>query len=95
MKTVNIAELKNRLSHYLEDVRAGRELVVRDRDTPIALIVPISRFAGADDELRTLAAAGMVRLGSEALDEELWDLPAPRVAKRDLRRVLDADRAEE
>src|SRR5262245_56424930 len=42
MKTVNIAELKNRLSLYLNEVRAGHEVLVRDRNTPIARIVPIA-----------------------------------------------------
>jgi antitoxin (DNA-binding transcriptional repressor) of toxin-antitoxin stability system len=36
MKSVNIAELKNRLSLYLKEVRAGEEIVIRDRDLAIA-----------------------------------------------------------
>jgi prevent-host-death family protein len=37
---VRVAELKARLSEYLRRVRRGRSLVVMDRDTPIARIVP-------------------------------------------------------
>ncbi len=40
MKTVRIAELKARLSEHLRAVRRGHPLVVLDRDTPIARIVP-------------------------------------------------------
>ena len=40
MKTVKIAELKNHLSEHLRAVEAGAELVVTDRDRPIARIVP-------------------------------------------------------
>lgn len=40
MKAVRIAELKDRLSEHLRSVRRGRSLVVLDRDTPIARIVP-------------------------------------------------------
>ena len=41
MKTeVKIAELKSQLSEYLRLVRSGNEVVVKDRDTPIARIVP-------------------------------------------------------
>jgi prevent-host-death family protein len=40
MSTVRIAELKNRLSEHLREVRAGRSLTILDRDTPIARIVP-------------------------------------------------------
>lgn len=39
---VNIAELKARLSEYLRQVKAGRELVVYDRSQPVARIVPIA-----------------------------------------------------
>ena len=37
---VKIAELKARLSAYLRSVRAGDEIIVQDRDTPIARLVP-------------------------------------------------------
>ena len=39
-KEVKIAEFKARLSEYLRAVRRGHEIVVKDRDTPIARIVP-------------------------------------------------------
>lgn len=41
MKTVQIAELKARLSEYLRGVRAGQPLTVLDRKTPVARIVPV------------------------------------------------------
>jgi prevent-host-death family protein len=40
MKEVRIAELKARLSEHLRSVRNGGTVVVLDRDTPIAQIVP-------------------------------------------------------
>lgn len=40
MKSVGIAELKARLSEHLRQVRRGRSLVVLDRNTPIARLVP-------------------------------------------------------
>ena len=40
MKAVNVAELKNRLSHHLRMVRRGEALLVRDRDKVIARIEP-------------------------------------------------------
>jgi prevent-host-death family protein len=40
MKRAKIAELKARLSEYLRDVRTGRPLVVMDRNTPVARLVP-------------------------------------------------------
>lgn len=42
MTTVRIAELKDRLSEHLRAVEAGGEVVVLDRDRPIARIVSIA-----------------------------------------------------
>jgi prevent-host-death family protein len=42
MKSVGIAELKARLSEHLRDVKRGHPLLVMDRDTPIARVVPYS-----------------------------------------------------
>ena len=39
-KTVKVAELKARLSAYLQAVRRGHPLTVCDRDTPIARLIP-------------------------------------------------------
>jgi prevent-host-death family protein len=41
MKLVKIAELKDRLSHYLRAAERGSEVVVTDRDRPIARILPV------------------------------------------------------
>ena len=37
---VGIAEMKGKLSQYLRLVRKGGEVVIKDRDTPIARLVP-------------------------------------------------------
>lgn len=39
-KTVKVAELKAKLSAYLRSARAGHTVVVCDRDTPVARLVP-------------------------------------------------------
>lgn len=39
-KTVKVAELKARLSAYLQAARRGYPVTVCDRDTPIAMLVP-------------------------------------------------------
>lgn len=41
MKRTNISELKARLSEYLAAVRNGETVIVHDRRTPIACLVPI------------------------------------------------------
>ncbi len=67
MKPVNVAELKNRLSHYLRLVRKGESLLVRDREQVIARIEPAGesdRAAGSDAEwLSRLEQQGVIRRG--------------------------------
>lgn len=41
MKSVKIAELKDKLSEHLRAVEAGEEVIVTDRNRPIARIVPV------------------------------------------------------
>ena len=43
MTRVGVAKLKAELSEYLRKVRRGREVVVYDRETPIARLVPYER----------------------------------------------------
>ena len=43
MRNVGIAELKARLSEHIRYVRAGNELTVLDRETPVARIVPFAQ----------------------------------------------------
>ena len=94
MKTVNIAQLKNRLSAYLTEVKAGKEIIVRDRNRPIARIVPIAPNPEHDEELLALATQGKVRLGKGTIDDSFWELPAPRVPMKALKRAVDLDRDE-
>jgi len=42
MKNARISELRDGLSEYLARVRKGETVIVYDRDTPIARIVPIA-----------------------------------------------------
>jgi prevent-host-death family protein len=95
MRTVNIAELKNRLSAYLNQVKDGEEIVVRDRNVPVARIVPLRSEDYSADRLK-LAAEGRLRLGTgEPLGESFWNLPVPRISMKDITRAIDEDRNEE
>lgn len=48
MTRVGIAELKANLSRYLRKVRSGRSITVLDRDTPVAMLSPISQEGELD-----------------------------------------------
>jgi len=56
MRTVNIGELKNQLSAYLQYVRNGEEVIVRDRNTPVARILPIPADSLSEHEAKLVAS---------------------------------------
>ncbi|MBI3493114.1 MAG: type II toxin-antitoxin system prevent-host-death family antitoxin [Acidobacteria bacterium] len=82
---------RNRLTHYLREVRAGEEIVVRDRQRPIAKIVPFTAD-DAEAEDAALVAAGLMRKGSGALPPSFWNARRPRLALRKAAAAVRADR---
>ena len=94
MKTVGVRELKNRLSEYIRQVRAGEGMLVTDRGEVVAeLSVP--GHAAADPSvpagLLALARRGLVTLGAPP-DSGLY--PALRRTRRRRRsaELLDEER---
>ncbi len=66
MRTTNIAELKNHLSSFLADVKRGEEILISERNQPIAKIVPLHNTTDFSAEELALAAAGILRLPEES-----------------------------
>jgi prevent-host-death family protein len=95
MRTVNIADLKNNLSAHLERVRAGEELLVKDRNRPIARLVPLASGENIDAEEMELAAAGLIRLPTSSLPDSFWKMPAPKVSFEDSVSAVTAERDED
>lgn len=52
MAEVGIRELRNHLSAFLDRVRAGEEVVVTDRGTPVARLLPVGRDSAYDRLVR-------------------------------------------
>lgn len=67
MKTVNIGELKNQLSGYLQYVKNGEEVVIRDRSIPVARILPF-RHGSAWEREESLIASGALKMPEEDID---------------------------
>lgn len=92
MKRAKIAELKNNLSRYLDQVRHGETVLVIDRDQPIAQITPLhakSSHQGADEErLTRLERRGLIRRGTGGLPEWLGKRKPPRLRTSLLRDLL-------
>lgn len=95
MRSVNIAELKNRLSTYLTFAKAGEEIVIRDRNLPVAKLVPFAAEQGNDEEL-LLVAAGKMRLPQTSIKvNELSKIPTGRVARSHAIQALLDDRKDD
>lgn len=92
MRSANIADLRNRLTQYLQEVRAGEEIIVRDRQRPIAKIVP---FTVDDDDDAALVAGGLMRKGSGAIPPSFWKARRPRVSVKAAVAAVGADRDED
>lgn len=57
MKTAGVKDVKNRLSHYLREVKKGEKILVTERNQAIAAIVPVDR-AGEDARLMAFVKEG-------------------------------------
>jgi prevent-host-death family protein len=94
MRSVNIAELKNRLSAYVTFARGGEEIIIRDRNLPVAKLVPFSPGDAGEDELM-LVAQGKMRLPEAPIDvDKLWKIKTGSVDNSDAITALLKDRDE-
>lgn len=59
MRNVNIGDLKARLSAHIQRVRRGEEVLVCERNKPVARIVPI-RLEDRSEQERRLVARGVL-----------------------------------
>ncbi|MEW6131472.1 MAG: type II toxin-antitoxin system prevent-host-death family antitoxin [Acidobacteriota bacterium] len=92
MRSVNIADLKNNLSRYLDEVRQGEEVLVWNRNLPIAKIVPLST-GDEEEELLDLAAQGLLSLPekTKGFPKDFFTAPLPKV-KVDALKLLREER---
>ena len=70
MKTAAVSELKARLSEYLNQVKAGMEVLITDRGKPVARLVPIPRSKDLKESLVRMEKQGLIRLGSGKLPKD-------------------------
>jgi prevent-host-death family protein len=77
MKTAAVSELKARLSEYLNQVKAGMEVLITDRGKPVARLVPVSRNQNFKESLALMEKQGLIRLGPGKLPKDFWKIPRP------------------
>jgi len=94
MRSVNVAKLKDQLSKYLTFAKGGEEVVIRDRNLPVAKLVPFSA-EGADEQELKLIAVGKLRIPKVRLDvNQLLRISTGRVAGNKAIQAIAADREE-
>jgi prevent-host-death family protein len=68
MRKAGIADLKNNLSRYLDQVKGGESILVLDRNQPVAQIIPLQKATGSgvrdDSRIARLERKGIIRRGT-------------------------------
>jgi prevent-host-death family protein len=94
MRSVSVAELKNRLSKYLALAKGGEEIIIRDRNLPVAKLVPFSSEEGTEEWL-LLVAADKMRLPERPVDlEKVLRVPTGKHLGRAGTKAVLEDRAQ-
>jgi prevent-host-death family protein len=93
VRSTNIADLRNHLTRYLKEVRAGEEIVVRDRQLPFAKIIPLAN-TGEGEDLR-LVAAGLMRKAERTLPASFWRMRRASVGRKAAANAVGRDREED
>jgi prevent-host-death family protein len=95
MRTIGVRELKNRLSEVLREVKAGGHVLVTDRGTVVAELVPPGR-PQADPSvpvgLARLAERGLARIGAPNDPSLYRGLPSLQRKPASAARLLDDER---
>jgi len=79
MRTVNIADLKARLSAHLRLVRNGEEVLVCDRKRPVARIVPVRLEDHTAQEQRPIARGILTPPSKKRPASGNWPVPPGNV----------------
>lgn len=94
MRRVSIATLKARLSEYLDAVKAGEEVIVTDRGTPVARLAPVNVPQRVEARMQELIRAGLARAPIKALPSDFFERPRPEDPEGLVLAALLEDRAE-
>jgi prevent-host-death family protein len=92
MRTAAVASLKAQLSKFLRLVKAGEEILVTDRDVPVAKIVPVGQPGPGEESLRDLERQGLLRVGTGRLPKGFWSMPRGKDPKSSIRTAVRDDR---
>jgi prevent-host-death family protein len=89
---VNISDLKARLSAHIQIVRDGEEVLVCDRDQPVARIVPCHLEDRSQQERRLVARGVLTPPLKKRSASASWPEPPGNISDRAMEEVLRKDR---
>ena len=79
-RTATVVELKARLSEHLRLVKAGHEVVITERNVPVARLVPLDDNERRSTRRLRLTRAGVLKPGIGKMPDLLKQPPARRSA---------------
>jgi prevent-host-death family protein len=92
MRTVNISDLKARLSAHIQLVKDGEEVLVCDRNKPVARIVPC-RLTDHSAQERRLVARGVLTLPLRRRPASVsWPVPPGNISDEVMEQALQDER---
>jgi prevent-host-death family protein len=94
MRRASIAAFKARLSEYVDAARAGEEVIVMDRNKPVARLGPVTVPIRGEAQLIGLIRAGLARPAVRALPRGFWRRPRPADRQARALAALIEERAE-
>jgi prevent-host-death family protein len=93
MISTGIRELKNKLSHYVRQIEAGKRVAVTAHGRVVAELVPPGAGAGRSSRYEELVAAGVIVPAAEH-DVAPPEWPDIRLARGTVAELIDSDRGE-
>ena len=94
-RAASVVQLKAKLSEYLRFVKAGREIVVTERNVPVARLVPLDEAERKSSRRLRLASEGALKPGRGRLPKILQKAPAGESVGASVLHALLAERGEE
>ena len=93
MISTGIRELKNKLSHYVRQIEAGKRVAVTAHGRVVAELVPPGAGTGGSSRYEELVAAGIIVPAIEH-DEAPPEWPDIRLSRGTVAELIDSDRGE-
>ncbi len=88
MRTAKISELKAKLSAHIAYVKRGEEVLILDRNTPVARLVPAAPDDDLSERTRRLIAKGVLAPPKNQTGKRFQ--PEPAKGKMISREVMDS-----